>query len=140
MRLAVLFTIIFMVQLAISEETDQEPIEPVVQNDSIIFTYEILEPKADVSDISVSGDTVNIKLFYVDVFCGKYEYKFETNKKSLKVRRVHANSDECQKDTDMLYSVKGKIINVPSGKFLFELESEYDNTIKTIFRDVVVVK
>jgi hypothetical protein len=121
-----------------------QPVSPVnnasVQNDSLGFSYAILEPVAGNTNVWSSKDTVKFRIFYIDVGCTQYDYRFARDGKSLIVKRTSVSADVCNADSEQLYAVEGKIAGVPKGKYLFELESVVGVSMSITFRDVAVVK
>lgn len=109
-------------------------------SEGLVFSYEILEPVAETSDISASGDTVFFTLYYIDVTCFDYKYEFEKRENQLAICRVANNPESCVTDSEQLYAVKGIIANVPKGKYLFELEASLGAGVYTLYHDVVTVR
>ncbi len=141
MRLLSIIAILFVLQTEICcQETESKNTFNTPDN-SIAFTYNVLPTEQPgQSDFIVSGDTVSLTLFYVDISCSDYTYVFKRDGKSLIVQRITKESDRCDKEAEQLYGFDGKMVNVPSGKYLFELESIIGETKSTIFREVLKVK
>jgi hypothetical protein len=141
MRLITILLILFTSQFeTYSQETEPQSNTDLPEN-SITFTCtSLLVSEPGKSDFTVSGDTVSFTLYYVDITCNEYTYKFEREGKSLIVRRVTKSQDGCDKEAEQLYGFEGKMIHVPSGKHLFELESLIGDSKNTIFREVIKVK
>lgn len=117
-----------------------QPPEPAVVDTGIGFSYTILESKLGESRFNVSHDTLFFRLYYVDNTCINYTYAFNKEGKSLIVKRVTENPVNCYNNEEQLYAVEGRLIRLPKGKFLFELESVTGENANNLYREVIVVK
>lgn len=135
MRISWLFTIVLLLISTIFAQNSD-------QTDSIGFDCTILHPEnAESSELTVSSDTVKFRLFYVDNVCSGFFYRFLRESNTLFVKRTSSPLDTCTSDEQILYGVEGHIINVPKGKYIFELQTGPSDSIQeSIFREVVIIK
>ena len=124
----------------LSQEAEEHNELDVKSDTGIIFTCNTLEPESKATDFSVSGDTISFKVYYIDFECDEYLYEFERQGPVLIVRRIPKPSGTCDKNFDVVYAFEGSMINVPPGRFQFQLESKYADSKSVIFREVLDVK
>ena len=110
--------------------------------DSLSFQCTVLYPEtAEYPEISVSGDTVKFRLFYVDDGCSAFTYRFLQKDNVLLLQRTTAPPDTCSTDEQVLYGVEGFIANVPKGYYLLELHTgTTEDNLESIFREGVTIK
>jgi len=132
--------VIFVNYLSVFSQENGLPGAGGPQNDSITFTYKILEPKADETDFVVIKDSVFFKIFYVDFACSEYVYEFQKEGIIFIIRRITNTENACTKETDQIYAFEGLLANVPKGKYQIQLENQYLNKKTVLFREVVQVK
>ena len=110
--------------------------------DTSVFQCTVLHPEtAGYPEVSVVSDTVKFKLFYVDYGCSGFTYKFSQQDDVLSLQRTTSPPDTCSTDEQILYGVEGFIANMPTGDYLFELQTgATEKDLESIFREWVTVK
>jgi hypothetical protein len=129
-------SLLFFVLVVSVQGQDQIPEQSTIQ-----FSYQELPSEPGSTDFAVKGDTVRFDLYYIDVQCEGYVYRFRQEGSSLIVHRVSNDTSRCSNEEQYLYAMKGSLTGVPRGKYLFELRTgAVESATRELFREVIVVK
>ncbi|MBD3320354.1 MAG: hypothetical protein GF350_04580 [Chitinivibrionales bacterium] len=103
------------------------------------FECRSLDTEPSNAKITVNGDSIYFRLFYVDMACSNYEYGFSRDEKLLIIKRSSENDLDCDEEEQRMYGVEGSVIEIPEGKYILQLESEYMGAKGILFRQAIQV-
>ncbi|MBD3347159.1 MAG: hypothetical protein GF401_19060 [Chitinivibrionales bacterium] len=103
------------------------------------FKCAILDTTPSNSRVTVDGDSIFFRLFYVDMACSEFSYNLNTDEHLLIIRRSSDDELTCDEEEQSVYGIQGHIKDVPKGKYILQLESVFSGAKGILFREAIVV-